>query len=164
MAIKYPDDWKEFLSLLVKHRVRFLIVGAHALASMGRPRHTGDLDIWVDPTPTNARCVTAAMREFGFGEYADEEFFATRQSGLRGIQMGVEPMRIDVLSNISGVTFAEAWRGSRKVRIAGRTVRVIGRAAYIKNKRAAGRPKDLLDISLLGTKKRRKYTKCRRRW
>jgi hypothetical protein len=142
-----PPDWKEFLSLLVSHRVRFLVVGAHALAVHGRPRLTGDLDVWVDATPANARRVLAALAEFGFGSVGLGEADFTRPGMV--IALGNPPLRVDVLTSISGVSFERAWRGRVRHRLSGVTVGVLGRREYRANKRAAGRPKDLLDLELL---------------
>ena len=144
------DDWSEFLRLLQKHRVRFLVVGAHALAAHGRPRFTGDFDVFVDATPANARRVYGALREFGVGGIITEELFASPEgSGAAGLTIGVPPTRLDVLKSISGVTFAEAWRSRIFARFDGKPVPIIGLDAYVKNKRASGRAKDLLDLALL---------------
>ena len=164
---KFQKEWREFLALLAKHRARFLIVGAHALAALGRPRHTGDLDIFVEPSPKNAARVHAAVSEFGFGSMADRDYWSRAEGGLHGVQMGVEPLRIDVIKDIPGITFAEAWRGRRRVKMGGRSVYTIGRAAYLKNKRTSTRTKDLLDIALLEStpktrRSRRRKTKRRR--
>jgi hypothetical protein len=105
--VKLPPDWSEFISLLFVHRVRFLIVGAHALAANGRPRATQDLDIWVEPTPENAERICAALTEFGFAglgtaaaEFAQPNRMAT---------LGRPPLRIDVMTSIDGVAFDDAW-------------------------------------------------------
>lgn len=148
--LRLTGDWCDFLRLLQKHRVRFLVVGAHALAAHGRPRFTGDFDVFVAPTRSNAKRVQSALVEFGAGGLASEEFFAEPDTtGAAGVTIGVPPMRIDVLKSISGVTFDEAWRGRLSARFEGKPVGVIGMAAYVKNKRAAGRTKDLLDLALL---------------
>ena len=148
--LKLTEDWSEFLRLLQRHRVRFIVVGAHALAAHGRPRYTGDLDVFVDATPSNARRVYAALRDFGVGAPVDEAFFAAPEpAGAAGLTVGAPPIRLDILKSISGVTFAEAWRTRVSARFEGKPVAVIGLEAYVKNKRAAGRAKDLLDLALL---------------
>lgn len=144
-----PRDSREFVELLVEHRVRFMVVGAYALAVHGRPRFTGDFDVFVEATRVNAKRVCAALRAFGFGDYADEDYFATPETGLHGVQLGVEPSRIDVLKSISGISFKSAWRNRVRSRVDGMTVNFIGRKDYVKNKRAANRTKDLLDVALL---------------
>ena len=148
--LKLTGDWSEFLRLLQKHRVRFIIVGAHALAAHGRPRFTGDLDVFVNATPANARRIYGALCDFGVGALVEERFFAAPDlTGAAGLTIGVPPMRLDILKSISGVTFDEAWRSRVSARFEGKPVAVIGLAAYVKNKRAAGRTKDLLDLALL---------------
>lgn len=142
-----PRDWNEFFRLLSSHRVRFLVVGAHALAANGRPRATADLDILVEPTRKNAQAVTAALSDFGFRALAAEvEAFATPD---RMATLGQPPLRIDVMTSISGVSFAEAWRTRMAGKMGRHRVFFLGREALIRNKRASGRPKDLLDIALL---------------
>jgi hypothetical protein len=97
-----PHDWSEFFRLFNSHRVRYLVVGAHALAANGRPRATADLDILVEPTTKNARAVTAALRAFGFRALAAEvEAFATVD---RMATLGQPPLRIDVMTSIMGVS------------------------------------------------------------
>lgn len=145
--MKVPPEWSEFIGLLSAARVRFLIVGAHALAVHGRPRATGDLDLLVEPTERNAARVAGALRAFGFPALGRRERdFAVPD---RMATLGRPPLRIDVMTSISGVSFAEAWRGRRRVRFGGHVVGVIGRAQFEANKRASGRPKDLLDLELL---------------
>jgi hypothetical protein len=142
-----PPEWSEFLSSLSSHRVRFLIVGAHALAAIGRPRATQDLDVLVEPTLANARRLGRALREFGYPALAEQwPRFAEPD---RMARLGVEPLRIDVMTSISGVRFEDAWRGRIRARVAGIPVGFLGRAEFLRNKKASGRAKDLLDIALL---------------
>ena len=142
-----PPDWNEFIGLLRSHRVRFLVVGAHALAAAGRPRATQDLDLLVEPTARNADRLGRALRAFGFRALAEE---AARFAEVDVMAtLGQPPLRIDLLTSISGVAFAEAWRGRRLVRIGRRMVPFLGERQLIKNKAAAGRAKDLADIALL---------------
>ena len=137
-------DFVEMLSALHEADAEFLVVGAHALAAHGRPRATGDLDIWIRPTLSNAHRVFAALRQFGAPVDAlRPEELATPDLVY---QIGVVPVRIDLLTSISGVTFEECWQTRISVPIGDLTVPVIGRAELIRNKRAAGRPRDLADI------------------
>ncbi len=142
-----PPDWSELIGLFETHRVRFLIVGAHALAAHGRPRATLDLNLCVEPTHANAARVCAALAELGFvalGKAVDE--FATPQ---RMVALGREPLRIDIMTSIDGVAFPEAWGGALEATLGDHAVRFLGREALIKNNLAAGRTKDLLDVALL---------------
>lgn len=143
----HPQDWIEFFGLFTSHGVRFLIVGAHALAVHGRPRATQDIDVWVDPTPENAKRVCAALVEFGFAELGDAAAeFATPG---RMVTLGNPPLRIDVMTSISGVDFASAWESRVETEFCSARVCVLGRAAFVTNKLASGRPKDRLDVELL---------------
>jgi hypothetical protein len=143
-------DFRDLLAALVQRDVRFLVVGAHALAAHGVPRVTGDLDVWVEPSPANAASVWQALVEFG----APLHSLGIRESDFlepdQVIQFGLPPYRIDMMTSISGVSFEEAWED----RLAGALFEVpvsfIGREAFLRNKRASGRPKDLEDIRSLG--------------
>ncbi len=142
-----PHDWKEFLSLLVSHRVRFVVVGAHALAAHGQPRFRGDLDVLVDPTAANAKKVLAVLRAFGFGASNITQHDLARPEMV--IRLGQTPVGIDLLTAISGVGFATAWKNRVRAKLGGVPVGVLGVRDFIRNKRASGRPKDLLDLALL---------------
>ena len=145
--MKLQPDFKEFLRLLLSHRVRFVVVGAHALAAHAEPRFTGDLDVFVEPTKANATRLLAALAEFGFGTVGLTAEDFTRPD--RVAQLGYPPVRIDLLTSISAVTFPEAWKGRVATRLGGLDVAVLGVRELVKNKRAAGRPKDLADLALL---------------
>jgi len=145
--MKLPPDWNEFLELLFAHDVRFLIVGAHAVAANGRPRATQDLDVWVEPTTVNAARLCAALADFGFDGLAGAtEEFATPE---RMATLGKPPLRIDIMTSIDGVSFDDAWRGRLEANLDKHKVSFLGRAELLRNKRASGRAKDLLDIELL---------------
>jgi hypothetical protein len=139
--------FKEFLSTFSLHHVRFLVVGGHALAVHGRPRYTDDLDVWVEPTRANAKRVVKALVAFGYESYAAAE---TEFCSLdRMTHLGVPPLRIDVMTSVSGVLFGDAWSHRFEVVIDGMTLAFISRDDLIKNKAASGRAKDLADIAML---------------
>jgi hypothetical protein len=142
------QDFLDLLRAFTDRNVRFLIVGAYALGVHGRPRATGDLDVWVDPTPGNAANVMQALEQFGapLGQVTVDDF---SRPGIV-FQMGLPPVRIDVLTQLSGLTFADAWPGRTTANFGPVTVDVLGREAFIKNKRATGRARDLGDIEALG--------------
>jgi hypothetical protein len=153
------DDWNEFLRVLTSTGTRYLLIGGHALAVHAEPRFTEDLDVFVQPSLSNAKRLRAALVEFGFGSVMPEAAELARP-GLVWM-LGRKPRRIDILTGISGVTFAEAERGSVEVTVVDTLVPVIGRAALIRNKIASARPKDLADVASLGAsgvraKRRRK--------
>jgi hypothetical protein len=137
-------DFVDLLRAFAAADVRFLIVGAYALAHHGRPRATGDLDVWVDPTAANAGRVIAALARFGapLHDVAEGDF---SHPGVV-FQIGVPPGRIDVLTELTGVSFDEAWPGREAGRFGDLTVDFIGREAFVRNKRATGRTKDLADL------------------
>ena len=140
-------DFDEFIGSLIAHGVEFLIVGAYALAFHGAPRFTGDLDVFIRPTHDNAQRLLEAIRAFGFpiAELSAQQLVDTRHM----LQMGVEPVQIHVMSAISGVTWDEAWATQATARFGSRGVGILGRDAFLQNKRASGRPKDLADIDAL---------------
>ena len=141
------QDFIDLLRAFAAHDVRFLVVGAYALGVHGRPRATGDLDVWVDTTPDNAARVMAALALFG----APLDQVTAADFARPGIvfQMGLPPIRIDVLTEITGVAFAEAWPTRVRAPFGPVEVDVIGREAFIRNKRATGRTKDLGDVESL---------------
>ena len=141
------SDLREFIHLLNTKSVKYVLVGAWALAFHGRPRYTGDLDIFVAREQDNADRLMEMIEAFGFG-----------QSGVKRddflqvdyvIQLGREPNRIDILTGISGVAFDEAWESREQGNISDGVIFVISRGLLIKNKRAANRDKDQADIKLL---------------
>jgi hypothetical protein len=142
------QDFLDLLRAFTDHNVRFLIVGAYALGVHGRPRATGDLDVWVDPTPENAEHVMTALRQFG-APMGDVDAADFSRPGIV-FQMGLAPLRIDVLTALTGLTFAEAWPERTRASFGPIDVDVIGRASFLKNKRATGRARDLGDIEALG--------------
>jgi hypothetical protein len=144
------EDFRDLLAEFGRADVRFLVVGAHALAAHGVPRATVDLDVWIDSSPENAARVWAALAAFG----APLEALAITPADLTRpytvAQFGLPPWRIDILTGISGVTFDEAWPDRIEAYFDDVLVPFIGQAAFIRNKRASGRLKDLADIEALG--------------
>ena len=141
------QDFVEMLSELSAAGAEFIIVGAHALAVHGLPRATGDLDIWIRSTPENAGKVWKALMVFG----APLDQLSMNDLSTPGIifQIGVVPCRIDILTDIDGVEFDEAWANRRYIKIHGIDIPVIGMQELLKNKRAAGRPQDIADVTRL---------------
>jgi hypothetical protein len=137
-------DFVDLLRAFAAADVRFLVVGAYALALHGRPRATGDLDVWVDPNPENAAKVMRALATFGapLADISVEDF---SRPGVT-YQIGVPPGRIDILTELTGLTFAEAWPDRLRRSFGEVEADFIGRDAFIRNKRATGRAKDLGDI------------------
>ena len=145
-------DFRDLLAALGAGGVRFVVVGAHAhaLAAHGVPRVTGDLDVLVEPTRENAGRVYRALAAFGAPMESlgiAEADFSTRD---KVVQLGLPPYRIDIMTSISGVGFTDAWDGRMSGVLFDVSVQFLGRDAFIRNKRASGRPKDLADVKALG--------------
>lgn len=140
-------DFRDMLSELNAAGAKYLVVGAYALAAHGLPRATGDIDIWVEPTPENARRVVVALAKFG----APLDQISEGELSTPGIvfQIGVPPRRIDVMTAIDGVAFADAWSKRLCARIEGMEIPVLGRIELKANKQASGRAKDLADLAWL---------------
>lgn len=147
MRIELERDWSEFLSALISHRVRFLLIGGHAVAGHAEPRVTEDLDVFVEPTLENAQKLREALHDFGFGSVAPPIERLAQPNKV--FMLGRKPWRIDILTGISGVTFEEAWPGRVEAEFVKMPLYVIGREALLKNKRASARDKDLRDIAML---------------
>ncbi|MCA9423452.1 MAG: hypothetical protein KC994_00190 [Candidatus Omnitrophica bacterium] len=141
-------EWSELLGLFNEEQIDYLIVGGHALAFHGAPRFTGDLDILVRPDSENAAKVIKALAEFGFSfpNLTAEDFASPDQV----VQLGVPPMRVDLITSLSGVTWDEASAGKVAGKFGNVPVDFLGRDQFIATKRATGRKKDLADIEALG--------------
>jgi len=140
-------DFRDLLAAFNGHGVEFLIVGAHALAAHGLVRATKDLDVWVRPSSDNAARVIAGLIDFG-APLHDLTVDDLSRPGLI-FQIGVEPIRIDVITAIDGVAFDEAWAARVLARFADQDAAVLSRRHLLINKRAAGREQDLLDVKWL---------------
>lgn len=141
------EDYREMLQGLCAEKVRFLLVGAYALAAHGYPRATVDLDIWVMPSPENAKAVLRALARFGapISELTVQDL--QREGTV--FQIGVAPRRIDIITTASGLRFDDAFRSSTLVDIEGIHIHVPSIDDLIRNKKATGRTKDLADAEAL---------------
>jgi hypothetical protein len=142
-------DFRDCLLALVAEGAEFVIVGAYALALHGVPRYTGDLDILVRPTAANAERVWRALLRFGAPVEAAGVAPADFTMPGTVYQVGLPPRRIDLLTEITGVSFDEAWATRESATLDGHVIDFIGKAAFIRNKEAVGRPKDLADAARL---------------
>jgi hypothetical protein len=139
-------DFKDFLELLAQHDVKALIIGAFAVAFHAKPRFTKDLDIFVEATADNGERLLRAIDAFGFGTLGltVDDFAPDRVT-----QLGFPPNRIDLVTSIDGVTFEEAWASRAAGKYGDIDVWYIGREALVRNKAAAARPQDLMDLATL---------------
>lgn len=143
----FSQDFREFIELLIKNKVEYLIVGGYAVGIHGHPRYTGDLDIWLNPTSKNAEKILKSVNEFGFSSFklSTEDFIKAGNV----IQLGYPPLRIDLLTEIDGVTFDECFKNRKEVLIEALNVNFIGYSELLKNKKQSGRPRDIDDIDNL---------------
>jgi predicted nucleotidyltransferase len=142
-----PPDFKEFLRLLNSHEVEYLLVGGYAVAFHGYPRATADMDIWIARSESNAKSMTEALREFGFEtEQLTPSLFLNKDNLIR---MGLPPLRIEVHTEVSGVSFEECHRKRVVAEMDGIQVSMIGLDDLKANKKASGRYRDLDDLQHL---------------
>lgn len=141
------QDFRDLLAEFNAHGVEYMVVGAHALAAHGRVRATKDLDVWIRPSPDNARRALAALAAFGapLHEVTESDLAVPGTT----FQIGLAPIRIDIITAIDGVDFASAWSACLAVPFADQVVNVLSRDDLIRNKKAAGREQDILDVKWL---------------
>lgn len=146
--MEIQPDFKDLLKLFNENNVEYVIVGGYALAFHGAPRFTGDIDLYVRPTQENAKSIIAALESFGFGELdlSSSDF----QIPNCVVQLGVPPVRIDIITSIDGVSWETTDKGKASGEYGDITVSYIGREELLANKHATGRKKDLADIEALG--------------
>ncbi len=144
-------DYKDILSVFNEERVEYLVIGAYALAVHGVPRATGDLDLWLCATEENARCAWRALGKFGASLQELQAADLMRPGTV--FQIGVAPRRVDILTSIDGVEFDDAWQSKLQLEVDGISIQVISRLHLIANKKAVGRPQDLVDIASLEKQK-----------
>jgi hypothetical protein len=141
-------DLSEFIRSLNSHAVEYLVVGGYALTFHGVPRFTGDIDLLVRPSRENAARLEQVLAEFGFRSLGLSAADFLEPESV--IQLGRPPNRIDLLTSITGVEFAQAWEARVAGELGGLPVQFLGREALIRNKRATARPQDLADLEALG--------------
>lgn len=146
--MEVQKDFEEFLALLNAHEVDFMIVGGYALAYHGAPRYTGDIDVFVKPDRKNAQRIIKVLEEFGFSslELSIDDF----QNEDNVVQLGLQPVRIDIITSISGVSWEQADATKEPGLYGNVPVNYIGKKQYVANKKAIGRAKDIADIEALG--------------
>ncbi|HVF22322.1 MAG TPA: hypothetical protein VM941_04570 [Pyrinomonadaceae bacterium] len=143
-TIQLPPDFKEFLKLLNSRNVEYLIVGGYAVGYHGYPRPTGDLDIWISNTRENAERALGALHEFGFSCSVE-----LLQQDNQLVRMGVSPFRLEIITTIDGVIFADCYVERVRGELDGIEVNLISLAKLRENKKASGRTKDIMDLENL---------------
>ncbi len=144
-----PDDFRDVLVALADAGARFVVLGGYAVAYHGHTRATKDLDVFVEPTGPNAGNVERALAEFGAPLGALGVSRVDFSTPGRVVQIGLPPLRIDIINEADGITFEEAWSDHGVLDVDGRAIPIIGRDALIRNKRAAARLQDLADVEAL---------------
>jgi predicted nucleotidyltransferase len=140
-------DYEEFLSLLNKNKVKYCIIGAYAVAFYVKPRYTKDLDILVDPSNENAQKILRVLEEFGFSELSISIDDLTQEGNI--LQLGYEPLRIDLMTKLEGFQFQEIWQNRTTGDYGSEKVFFIGLEDLIRNKKMSARASDKIDIELL---------------
>ena len=146
--MEVQKDFRELLALFNEHKIDYVIVGAYALAFHGAPRYTGDIDILVHPATANAHRILAALDKFGFGSVDLTSADFEKQENV--IQLGVSPVRVDIITSLTGVSWEDVCAGRIQGKYGDIPVYYIGRKQFVSNKRAVGRKKDLADLEALG--------------
>ncbi len=146
--MEVQPDFKDLLGLFNEHKVEYMIVGGYALAYHGAPRYTGDIDIYVKPDSQNAELIMKALADFGFSSVGltVKDF----ENPDKVIQLGVPPVRVDIITSISGILWKDAFLGCVDGKYGNVPVKYIGLNEFIINKRTTGRKKDLSDLEALG--------------
>jgi hypothetical protein len=145
--LKVEKDFEEFIELLNKHKVEYLIVGAYALALYSRPRNTGDIDIFISRDSENAKRLIKVIEEFGFENAGIKASDFTSKGRI--VQLGVSPIRIDIINDIDGVKFSDAYQRKEIFQFGNVPANFISRLDIIKNKKASKRKKDQADLDEL---------------
>jgi predicted nucleotidyltransferase len=143
-TIQLPPDFKEFLKLLNSRKVEYLLIGGYSVGYHGYPRPTGDLDIWISKTPDNAERALEVLQEFGFSCPVE-----LLQEDNQLVRMGISPFRIEILTTIDGVSFADCYAERVRGELDGVEVNVISLPKLRENKKASARSKDIMDLENL---------------
>jgi len=141
------QDFKEFIKLLNENKVEYLVVGGYAVGVHGHPRYTGDLDIWINPTPDNAKKIIRVLNDFGFSSFNIDSADLVKEGNV--IQLGYPPIRIDLINQLDGVVFESCIKNKFMVIVDDLEINFIGLEDLKKNKKATGRHRDIDDLENL---------------
>ena len=145
--MRMEKDYEEFVELLNKHDVRYCVIGSYALAFHARPRYTKDIDILVEASLENARRIVAVLDEFGFGSLNLKVSDFSEEGNI--IQLGYEPVRIDIITSIKNLSFPDIWNNRVEGRYGKQKIYYIDRKNLIKSKQLSNRTQDKADLELL---------------
>ena len=151
------QDYEDLFKVLNAHKIKYLIFGAHAVMFYTEPRFTKDMDVWIPAALNDVERIYTALKAFGapLRSVKPQDFRNPKMI----LQIGVAPVRIDILTNVLGISIAEAWKNKIKSRYGKTPIYILGRFDLIKAKKAAGRPQDKLDLAGLTGKRRKKHDK-----
>lgn len=152
--MKVEKDFEELLELFNKNNVKYCIVGAYAVALYARPRYTKDMDILVEASRENSSKIIKSLDEFGFKNIGLQVRDFSEENKV--VQLGYEPVRVDIITSIGGCSFKEAWRNKKVSRYGKQKVFFIGIDELIKNKAASKRSQDKVDLDILLKEKKRR--------
>lgn len=145
--MRVEKDFKEFIELLNAHKVQYLIVGGFAYSLYAIPRYTKDIDIWINPTYKNAEKMMKVLIDFGFVDINLNEKDFTDQENI--IQLGIEPVRIDLVLSLEGLDFKKSWINKYETSYGKEKCYFLSKQDLIINKQKTGRNQDLLDVEIL---------------
>jgi predicted nucleotidyltransferase len=145
-------DFEDFIQFLNQYEVDYMIVGGYAMAFHGSPRYTGDLDIWIDISESNAEKILLVIQAFGFSSLGFKKEDFLKENLIN--QIGYPPLRIDILTNIDGIDFKEAYTQKQVIEIEDLKANYIGLRDLIQNKKTSGREKDIIDVKTLQKKQK----------
>lgn len=152
--MKVEKDYEDILKLFNRHKVKYCIIGAFAVAFYARPRYTKDIDILIDSSPENAKKIIRALTEFGFEDLDLSEDDLCQEGNI--IQLGYEPLRVDIVTSLSGTSFDQVWKNKVGADYGREKVYFIGLDDLIQTKKQSSRPQDKVDLDLLIKAKDRK--------
>jgi hypothetical protein len=152
-------DYEEFLELLNKHKVKYCVVGSYALALYAPPRYTKDMDVFMEPSRGNAKRMVLALHEFGFTQLKEKDLMEPGSI----IQLGYEPIRIDIITSIDGCSFGQIWKTRKTGKYGKAKTYYMGIKELIRNKKATGRKQDIADLDVLKTIKKKKPRNSQRK-
>lgn len=145
--MKIHQDFRDLLAEFVEEKVEFMVIGGYAVAYYDRPRYTKDIDLWINPAPTNIDAASRALTSFGAPPHIVNALRNAREDEI--VWLGSPPLRMDFLQGVAGIRFEEAWQRRETVRWDDVDVPMIGIDDLIASKRAAGRPQDIVDVDNL---------------
>ena len=143
-------NFKEFIQLLNDNNVQYIVVGGYAVSAHGYPRYTGDIDFWVKPDPENALKLEKVINDFGMGSLNIDRSDFIKEDFI--IQLGHPPLRIDIITGVSGLNFDDSWKNKLVLEIQGLKINFISLYHLRINKKASGRSRDLNDLENLPEK------------